>query len=269
MNDIQRLRSYLEVELESHEVALEGFLGNIIPRIGDSLRRAYQSIAGYDNKKRISSNKNRFLKIVNELDYTSIMTNEVEVPLGFVGDNVQASQLLLEMIKHAQSTKKVVIDEVVNFLAGIVNEPVKRNDARSVLKIIFDRKKERETMLKTMKGFYNGEDASRIPLSYVIKRNADWKPYIDNLEDALPFFSIDKEGIQKGIERVVEMTNHLLEMIEHGTVSNTNKDILKSLADGIFAVAEEVTFIAQIFYWLSSHIEATDKNIDEFIRKYG
>lgn len=269
MNDIQKLKDYLEIELESHDVALESFLSKIFPRIGDKLREAYQSFKNYDNRKRISSNRNRFLKIVDTLDYGSVRHKVVRVPMGFVGRTVEATALLNDMIKHAETLEKEVLDPVNKYLANIINEPVKKNDAKEIFSSIFKRKEKREKMSLQMGKMYDARELSFIPLAQVLERNSDWKIILDNLEQAENFFKFDTKTLEVKTNKIINYINTIVDLINDGVIKNTQKDIIKSFSDGIFAVAEEVTFISQIFYWLSSQLEATDENMQEFIKKFG
>lgn len=269
MNDIQKLKDYLDVELDSHEVALESFLGKVFPRLDDKIRNIYQKLAGYDNKKRITSNRNRFLKIVDSIDYAGIRTMNVQVPMGFIGKTVNATALLNEMIAHAETLEKEVLIPVNKYLANLIVEPIKKNDAKEAFKVVFERKKTREKLGSQMGEMYSAADKSQVPLAQILDRNSDWKIILDNLETAQRFFNFDIKNMRSKVDSILSYINTVVEMIDEGLIANTQKDVVISLSEGIFAVAEEVTFISQIFYWLSSQIEATDKNMQEFIKKFG
>lgn len=255
----KRLRD--QVALEAYAVSdLSGLVSRIIPSVADNLA-SFKGMFVQAPMVSLSGEKD-FLKSLDKRTYPSLMPLTAYVPEGMKKTYVEYAEKLFAAVNHV-AVAPSIIDEYATFLSMLVSnkdailETATRKRAWEALY------KKREEANHALQSCFDSSTTTTRKIEDVIKRNADWKPLTDLINEMnVGIARIERSHLNKQVENCSDLIERIRKLIDQGHFEKSSPETIMDLADGAYQVASELEFYAVVFYRVQGLTQAVERTFE-------
>lgn len=270
LDDLRRIDARVSMEGE-HLVNFAETLRGVVPTLVDTTKSFLSRFTGKDSpltaiEKPVTLNYNEFRKFVSLMEdqrYMSITNLRWFVPEGFEGKILDYVETLLPCAGHAESVISAVLNPYAQFLSRIVTSKNATMNTSRDLGFLAKRDVERELLQNDIAKFFkHGSTGAKSTIGDVISRNADWKPFFNDLgalreaSDALK-----PEVVQAQVKDVMHLLDALKTAVHNGELDNSSASTLKNLSEGTLSAAKEVEFYSITMFRIFTLMNITETNM--------
>lgn len=264
MHNELRLTAEL-VALEAHiSLDLVGLMKNTLPSIVSGFSNLVGRFSPTEPPIPLTSREQDFLKEVQKHPYLDMVPLAAYVPEGLKVTYVEYAAALLPAADHAVKVSTSALNNFAVLLAQLVSNHSSRISTTSLERELQTIAARRTRLNKDMGAcFLPGSTRSERTYGDVVARNSDW-PVVFRDTDILSkqINSIDRKQLDKKIEECVTHLNTIKRQIESGEVKDASSQTVQNLSDSAYAVAQEVEFIAAVYYKTLAFNQAVNRTMD-------
>ncbi|MCK9234780.1 MAG: hypothetical protein M0R77_00535 [Gammaproteobacteria bacterium] len=268
VSSAQRTLAELSLLSTDAQADMQSLFTTFIPRLGDELRKGWQTLLSYTPKEKIISNADRFIELVGKENYLDISSFHIACPEGLAVDYLTYTDVLAKAVEYALETQKTSVKNLKTHLSKMLNNSVISYSPSGLEKAITDRVKIRENIVKEIKGSLSNQTYRKMAYGNAINRNSDWVQVFKNIDKIQLLDSEERKSLAKDLSDVQELLDAVIAKVESPENKNVNKQAVKYTSDLVYAVAEEVKFVAQTYYLTESLVNRLSDGVDNTIKVF-
>lgn len=220
------------------------------------LAKFNQSLAGAVEKLKENfvmpsfTTNGKSVAVVNKHGITILSNLSYPVPTGFKGDYLGYLEYLN---KSFDSTERhlAVLDTTIRELSVVVTSPDKPVAMLiEQMNYFIDLQQQLEVSGRAAGEFINPDSSSsELQLDKLIKRNSDWNDVIQGSDQlAKRVAKQDRKSVVHKVSEIDRLANRLVMLAKTGKFTGASKDWIRTISEGIFAIARLIEFYSVTVY---------------------
>lgn len=251
-------------------LATEGILRETFPRLGAALDSVLGLLSNSTPNDKPLGNYHRLEGILASTDYMTLGPLLVDVPEGLNTDYLTYLKVVEKLYKHVARVQTEVLTPLQKHLGQLIS----MSHHRYVYNPVLDRSiRKFDSERNEIRGLLNKcfTDSAKTKLHYdrAFKRNGDWGDVYDVVERTQRLSRLPVEAIQKQVQEISELTNHLTKLVNEGEVASMDQQTLSATQYWIEVAAEEVSMISVGYYHVNAATTCLNNIVKQLIKNYG
>lgn len=262
------------LKIQRDIVSLEAFtitnptqlVSNVFPTMAKNFSNFIGKLKPTNPGINLNVDKKDFIKRVEKTNYLDIAGFSIQAPDGFIAGNSfkDYSYDLMVASEKLSKIEDTLLKPFSMYLAKLISTPEHKFDTSNYFILLNNYGEERENVFNKITSYFStGRQASK--LEDIIERNSDWTNVIDQLEVANKNLgSVNRDRLNKKVEEIVSYVNIISDKVKNNELENVSKEVVKSLSEGLYQIANELQYFTAIYYHLlaaNTTVENISKNI--------
>lgn len=266
MHNELRLTAEL-VALEAHlSMDLAGLMKNTLPQIVSGFANLTGRFSPTEPAVPLTSRQQDFLRELQKHPYLDVVPLAAYVPEGLKVPYVSYAAPLLRAAEHASKVSTDTLYKFATFLAQIISNKDSKLSTSSMERELKAVSQMREHLNQALGAcFAPGSTRAEVTYGDVVGRHSDW-PVVFRDTDALSKIvnGIDRKVLDKKIEECVGYLNIVKTKLERNEMDGVSPQVVQNLSDCAYAVAQEMEFVAAVYYKTLALNQSVNRTMDHF-----
>jgi hypothetical protein len=270
LDDLRRIDARVSMEGE-HLANFAETLRGVVPTLVDTTKSFLSRFTAKDSQlsqteKPVVLSYNEFRKFVDLMEkqkYVAIANLRWFVPEGFSGHMLSYTAALEACALHAEGIIGEVLNPYAQFLSRIITSKNATMNTTRDLGFLAKRDVQREDLQGIVgKFFVHGSTGAKSTIGDTFSRNADWKPFFNDLGKLRDSSDrVKPEVVQGQVNDIMGLLDGLKSAVHNGELDGSSSQTLKNLSEGTLSAAREVEFYSVTMFRIFTLMNITDSNM--------
>lgn len=192
----------------------------------------------------------KFLDEVEKVPYSETRELKAFVPEGMKVSYLEYLKVLTPVTLYLKDIQRDVTSPYLFLLAQMVsdtNANLSTNNQKPLYKRLEAYRKEAYDRFSNLYRMNSYEAQTKV--MHVVDRNADWKEILVQLKNCKDNVeAVDREAIQRQVKQCTDYLEIIHQNLSNNKAKPASKEMAQGLADGAYAVAQELQFFSTTYY---------------------